>query len=120
MTDAKSSIPTAPDAEQLRLLRELGDDLAHGRIEEIVETGRNGELSAEDIRRLIDAYPGTISPIPAEAFACSEYYPTDTPDMASADLDLWYDGELSDLTLLADFVRKDGRWSIRIADIHVL
>lgn len=110
------------DAKQHELLRSLVNDLTGGNIGGILESGRNGRLTDGEIRAVLLDCPGTLTEIPSSKFDAVSYFPrTGNEDSkGSAEINLWMDGEESDLTLLVDFERVDGEWTIAIDDIHVL
>lgn len=108
--------------EQLKALKSLISDLVSGNFDSIQKNGRNGRLSLSEIKTALAEYPGTLSIMPDNAFQRASYYPRNNHEdsLGSADVNLWFDGERSDLTLLVDFTKQDGIWHIAIDDIHVL
>ena len=108
--------------EQLSLLKALVADLVSANFEFIFSGGRNGRLSLPEIKNALSEYPGVITPMPEEAFNRVYYYPRINHEetQGSAEIDLWFDGENSDLTLSVDYALHDGKWHISIDDIHVL
>ncbi len=108
--------------EQLSILKALVGDLVSANFEAILSDGRNGRLSLQEIKTSLSEYPGVLTFTPEDAFNEVYYYPrTNHEDtLGSADINLWFDGEKSDLTLQVDYVRHDGKWHIAIDDIHVL
>lgn len=105
------------------LLKELVERLALNKIDLIMKSGQNGRLSEEEIKGAIDDYPGVIS-LPLEnSYSDMVVFDIDNayPNSRLGEFDLWFDGEVSDLTLSFE-VRQDkgGRMFIQIDDIHVL
>lgn len=105
------------------LLKELVERLAMNKVDLIMRDGQNGRLSEEEIKDAINGYPGMISLPPEDAYSNMVVFDGDSdyPNSRLGEFDLWFDGELSDLTLSFE-VRKDkgGRMYIQIDDIHVL
>lgn len=108
--------------EQLSALKVLVGDLVSANFEFVFSNGRNGRLSLTEIKNALNEYPGVLTPIPEDAFNRAYYYPrTHHEDtLGSTEINLWFDGEKSDLTLSVDYALKDGKWHISIDDIHVL
>lgn len=108
--------------EQLSALKALVGDLVSANFESIFSDGRNGRLSLSEIQNAVNEYPGVLTPMPEDAFNRVYYYPrTNHEDtLGSAEINLWFDGEKSDLTLLVDYAFQDGKWHVSIDDIHVL
>lgn len=82
-----------------------------------------GRLTKEEVERAISDYPGRISKPPAESYQDIVIY--DVYDEASearkVEFDLWYEGEVSDLTLSLDvYTGDEGRLKVEIEDIHIL
>jgi hypothetical protein len=105
------------------LLKELVERLAQNKIDLIMKSGQNGRLSEEEIKGAIDSYPGVISLPHENSYSDMVVFEVDSayPDSRLGEFDLWFDGEVSDLTLSFEVQQdKDGRMSIQIDDIHVL
>lgn len=105
------------------LLKELVGRLALNKIDLIMKDGQNGRLSEEEIKDVIDGYPGMISLPPENAYSDMVVFDVNNayPNSRMGEFDLWFDSEESDLTLSFE-VRKDegGCMFIQIDDIHVL
>lgn len=105
------------------LLKNLVALLVNSNFDEIVARNENGRLSKVEIETALKDYPGTISLPPESSYesACVYDVYDEKTEARQVEFDLWYDGEVSDLTLSAD-VRKDesGKFVITIDDIHVL
>lgn len=105
------------------LLKSLVALLASSRFAEIVARNENGRLSQAEIETAIKDYPGAITLPPESAYESTCVYDVydERAEARKIEFDLWYDDEVSDLTLSAD-VRKNesGELVISIDDIHVL
>jgi hypothetical protein len=108
--------------EQLSALKALVGDLVSANFESIFSDERNGRLSLSEIQNAVSEYPGVLTPMPEGAFNRVHYYPrTNHEDtLGIAEINLWFNGEKSDLTLSVDYVLQDGKWHVSINDIHVL
>ena len=81
-------------------------------------------VSEQDIRRVLGEYGGSVTTIPDEAFHSNAYYVIPYRDGTGyhIDLDLWIDGDRSDLTLQVE-VNMDENQKIcgyRIFDLLVM
>ena len=110
------------DEEQKGLLADLVSKLVREDFESILSTQSNGRLSVGQIKMALDDYPGKPSLPPKDFTEKAEYYPRTGKESeeGSAEVNLWFDGEESDLTLLVDFNKNSGDWIVVIDDIHVL
>jgi hypothetical protein len=106
-----------------QLLQNLVYLLVNSKFAEIEARQENGRLSAGDIKKTLEDYPGAISFPPDSAYDSAYIYDVydQTTEARKIEFDLWYDNTVSDLTLSAD-VHKDatGKFKISIDDIHVL
>lgn len=100
----------------------LVNDLVADRIDSNVQDGRAGQYSAEEIRHMLDSYPGRLTLPPS-----SDYVPPDMlrfgnqePVQYLVHFDLWYDDCRSDLTLLCLATVDANQVHLRIDDIHVM
>lgn len=109
--------------EVVSLVKKLVESLVANDIDGLVRRGENGRLSKEEIVNTLQDYPGEISLPPDEAYSNAvEYAIYDKKlEARKVEFDLWFDGDVSDLTLSVD-VRKGGfgNFVISIDDIHVL
>ncbi|ODC02567.1 hypothetical protein BFW38_02400 [Terasakiispira papahanaumokuakeensis] len=105
------------------LLKNLVLLIVGSRYAEIVNRGENGRLSASEMEDAINDYPGVITIPPDTAYDTAYVYDIydNNTEARKIEFDLWYDDEVSDLTLSVD-VHKDekGDFVITIDDIHVL
>ena len=81
-------------------------------------------VSEEDIKRVLKEYGGCISTIPNEAFQTNAFhiYKYNDNSGLKIDIDLWIEGERSDLTLQIE-VKMDSNNNIdsyRIMDVLVM
>jgi len=109
--------------EIVSVLKRLVERLVANDIDGLVRQGENGRLSMEEIVNTLQDYPGKISLPPDEAYSNAvEYAIYDKKlEARKVEFDLWFDGDVSDLTLSADVRRGDfGNLVISIDDIHVL
>jgi hypothetical protein len=108
--------------EQISVLKALVADLVSANFESIFSDGRNGRLSLSEIKNALSEHPGILTPMPEVAFNQVYYYPRINHEdtLGSAEINLWCDGENSDLTLSVEYALRGGKWHISIDDIHVL
>lgn len=105
------------------LLKSLVALLVNSKFSEIVDQNENGRLSLTDIETALKDYPGTITLPPESAYdaACVYDMYDEKTEARQIEFDLWYDDEVSDLTLSVDVRKNDsGEFVISIDDIHVL
>lgn len=105
------------------LLKNLVTLLAHSQFTEIVARNENGRLSRIEIETALKNYPGVMTLPPEQAYESVFVY--DVYDVKTEarkiEFDLWFDDEVSDLTLSADIRKNEvGIFVIIIDDIHVL
>src|SRR5690554_6154383 len=95
--------------EVVSLVKKLVESLVANDIDGLVRRGENGRLSKEEIVNTLQDYPGEISLPPDEAYSNAvEYAIYDKKlEARKVEFDLWFDGDVSDLTLSVD-VRKGG------------
>lgn len=108
----------------INALKELVNNLVKGNYPKLIQSGMIGRLSEDEVRTAIIEYGGTLTLPPDEAYESNALRIrklTNYPEYAIA-LDLWIDGEQSDLSLTANvFVNDDGNVEkIEMDDIHVL
>lgn len=108
--------------EQLSVLKALVSDLVSANFESLALDGRNGRLSLTEIKEALSDYPGKLTQMPDNAFDRVHYYPRINHEntLGSAEIELWFDGEISDLTLSVEYALRGRKWHISINDIHVL
>lgn len=108
--------------KQLLALKALVTDLVSANFDSIVSDGRNGRLSLTEIKNALNDYPGILTPMPNGAFDRVHYYPRINHEdtLGLAEIELWFDGEISDLTLSVEYTLRGEKWHISIHDIHVL
>lgn len=107
----------------IQVTKNLVTLLVNSRFGEVVNREENGRLSSEDIKNALDDYPGTITIPPDSAYQKMYIYDVydEKSEARKIEIDLWYDGNVSDLTLSADVSKGiDGKYKISIDDIHVL
>lgn len=108
-------------AELVRLV----EDLVQGRLSDLDRDGRIGRLTAADLERDLEEYPGRgrlTMPTP-EAFAVLDLVEINGSHGTkfALDFDLWADGELSDLTLSCSVaVLESGAVRLAMDGVHVL
>jgi hypothetical protein len=105
------------------LIRDLVADLAAGRYQALVADGRIGRVSIDDLQRVIDDYPATLTPLPEEALDVGGHAfviaNSDPPEWA-VDQALWTVEEgRSDLELRADIRWRNGEYRVELSDVLV-
>jgi len=112
----------AIDRELRERIAKLVEDLAAGRLRLLVDDGRAGRLSEDELRRAVEDYGRTLVPLPEEAWGLIEIYEqTENPDVSSLDVPLWTIEEgQSDLTLSISVTKSESGISIAVDDLHVL
>jgi hypothetical protein len=109
--------------EILTVLKELIHYLCRGETSTIIINKMNGRLSENEIIQAIADYPGTITLPPDDSYLNAYVYDVYDPltSARKVEFDLWYDNNISDLTLSADVHKNEnGEYQITIEDIHVL
>ena len=106
------------------LCKQIVTCLEKGNYNSLREHNALSRVSEEDIKRVLKEYGGCISTIPNEAFQTSAFriYRYHDNSGLKIDLDLWVNGERSDLTLQIE-VKTDGNNNIdnyRIMDVLVM
>jgi hypothetical protein len=104
-------------------LSRLVADLVHGRLAQLEKDGRIGRLTAADVVRGLEEYPGKLT-VPAPG----AYTELDIIEIKGShgkkfalDFALWVDGEPSDLTLSCGVTVLDsGDLKLEMDDVHVL
>ncbi len=108
----------------LSAIRALVADLARGRYREIEADGRAGRLTASDLRAAILRHGERLAPLPEDAVALIEVYPSESDaTRLSLDVALWtVDETPSDLTLSLVATRHEGSapFRLEVTDLHVL
>ncbi|ABC29088.1 hypothetical protein HCH_02262 [Hahella chejuensis KCTC 2396] len=105
------------------LLESLVMLLVNSKFSEIVARNENGRLSQSEIEAALSDYPGVISLPPESTYSSAYIYDIydDVTEARRIEFDLWYDGEVSDLTLSAEIKKNSsGKLVITIDDIHIL
>lgn len=108
-------------AELVRLV----EDLVQGRLSDLDRDGRIGRLTAAELERDLEEYPGRgrlTMPAP-EAFAVLDLVEINGSKgrKFALDLDLWANGERSDLTLSCSVAVLDsGVVKLALTGVHVL
>lgn len=105
------------------LIKNLVELLVNSKFAEIVTRNENGRLSEDEIKVAINDYPGSITLPPDSAYdtVCVYDVYDESTEARKVEFDLWYDEEISDLTLSADIHKSEsGEFVITIDDIHVL
>lgn len=85
----------------------------------VVENDDVKRLSADEVKLAIEEYPGEITMPPDSAFEKMDIYGK-TDSWKSVDMDLWYNGSRSDLTLSVRIFEKEGSVRYSVEDIHIL
>jgi hypothetical protein len=103
-------------------IERLVDALIAGRYDALVEDGRAGRLSADELRTAIAEYGRTLVPLPNDAWhLVEEHSQVGEPDALAMDIALWTMEEgRSDLTLSLTAHRRADAWGLAIDDLHVL
>ena len=104
-------------------VKKLVSLLVSGEIQEITRRGMNGRLTANEIATAISEYPGVLSNPPDEAYDEIQLYDVydEVTGSRKAEFELWYDDDVSDLTLSMDIRGdQDNTYRVSIDDIHVL
>lgn len=103
----------------LKSLNKIVINIVNGSYDRIVEGGQNGTLTERELREAIQQYPGK----PYMKFATMDdlniiHYES-SESSGVVEYELWYDGEMSDLTLGCEFdLNRDP--IVIIENIHVL
>ncbi len=112
-----------PDSRQVReLVKCLVRDLVDRAFDRIVDDGRIGRLTQHELELASDEYPGTLTFPPDEVFQTILMYDVFDRDTNArkVELDLWFDGERSDLVLSLDVrVGSAGVLEVTIDDVRV-
>ncbi len=106
--------------EILALLKPLVEDLVNGKLDLIVETGRNGPYTVEELKEQLDDYGGILTASPKTDYKNLDLYEIDDEPEWMLEYELWVDGEKSDLTLTCTVRLTEQEKSIAIDSIHVL
>ncbi|TAA72667.1 DUF7668 domain-containing protein [Planococcus salinarum] len=106
--------------EILALLISLVKDLVNGKLKLIVETGRSGPYTVEELKEQLVDYGGTLTASPETDYKNLDLYEIDDKPEWMLEYELWVDGEKSDLTLTCTVRLTEKEKSIAIDSIHVL
>ena len=104
-------------------LQRLVGDLVYGRFESMTVDGRNGRLTADEIRTAIGQYPGQITMPPSEAFERLDMRQVRTAAAPTyyIHFDLWLNGVSNDLTLsCAAVLEHEPHVALMIENLHVM
>jgi hypothetical protein len=100
---------------------ELVDDLVAARFQALVDDGRAGRLTAEELERATKSYGRTLVALPDEAWDLADVYRSPDGHVRSLDLPVWTLEEgRSDLTLSLSVQRTAEKLRVAIDDLHVL
>lgn len=105
------------------ILKKLVFDLVNGHYQKIFEDGRNGELTEEEIKRVISEYGGKLTNPPDDAYYSKalNIIEINENEKYHIEFDFWIDNERSDLSLICNVIfENDKVKQIIIKDIHVL
>jgi hypothetical protein len=89
----------------------------------IEKNGFLGRLTKEEVETAISEYPGKISMPPDDAYQDIVVYDIydKNNEARKVEFDLWYDGEVSDLTLSLNISKGErDELTVEIDDIHIL
>jgi len=112
---------TLPEAFRAPI-RRLATDLARGDLGRLVEDGRCGVMTEDQMRHAIKSYGRTLASLPDEAFDRAQVRPLEDEEKAwEVILPLWTveEGE-SDLSLVASVMMMEGNVWVELYDLHVL
>lgn len=102
-------------------LRCLVRDLAAGRYDDIVATGRGGRLTAAELKQAVTRYHVHLADLPDQAFELAHVYQIGGQPVYAVDLPLWTVEEgQSDLTLQVTVTFTTDRAVVSIDDLHVM
>lgn len=104
----------------LSLLQECVEMLVDRKFAAIESAGMSGRLTTEEIQGALDDYPGTLTLPLTESYQGAHVYELCPEGWRNVEFELWYDGEVSDLTLSARVREGTAGQQIQIQDIHVL
>lgn len=105
------------------ILKKLVCDLVNDNYQMIIDDGRNGELTEEEIKRAISEYGGKLTNPPDDAYYSRALNIIEIKENEKyhIEFDLWIDNERSDLSLICNVIFENGKVKhIIIKDIHVL
>jgi hypothetical protein len=103
-------------------IRRLAAELARGDLKGLVEDGRCGVMTEEQMRQPIRSYGRTLTSLPEEALDRAQVRPLEDEQEAwEVALPLWTveEGE-SDLSLIASVRMIEGDVWVELYDLHVL
>lgn len=108
----------------MQLCRKIAAYIQEGDYASLARDNALCRVSEQDIRRVLGEYGGSVTTIPDEAFHGNAYYVIPYKDGTGyrVDLDLWIDGDRSDLTLQVE-INVDENQKIcgyRIFDLLVM
>jgi hypothetical protein len=96
-------------------------DISNNKFIEIEESGENGRLTIDDLKRVIKEYGCTIIPLPNNAFEYAESYYIEKENRLDVYIPFWTKEEnRSDLTLSISCSLKNGKAFVEINDLRVL
>jgi hypothetical protein len=101
-------------------LQNLLSLLVNGEYSEVYRLDVEKRLSAEEIAESIELWDGKLTMVPEAVLANAEVYETDFENEYYVDVDLWFDNEVSDLTLSCLIHKQEGEAQFSIQNIHVL
>lgn len=106
------------------LCKSIVKNLVQFNFDELEKCHALGRVSSDDIIRVIKEYGGTLTDIPDEEYQTDtiEIYKYRDNSGCKVDIDLWFDGKRSDLTLQLDIKTNAGGevQSFIISDILVM
>lgn len=97
--------------------------LVEGKFSEVVRLSKNGQLTEMEIALALSDYPGELTAPPERAFENVVVYEAcdDCPEVRSAEFELWYDNQESDLSLCFQLRElQGGGYDLKLDDIRVL
>jgi hypothetical protein len=100
-------------------LQPLIDDLAEGRLDDIMAKGENGGLTKDELIGALRDYPGQISKQTVDPLRADIYEYVGQARRGGVEYDLVVDGVLSDLTLSCEY-DLDRKPLLTIESLHVL
>ena len=100
----------------------LVEDLVGKRYADLEADGRSGDVTAEELQRVVEEYGRTLVAVPPEAFKLADVFEVTGEEGGWAiDLPLWTEEEgRSDLTLSLSAQLQGEDVRIEIDDLHVL
>lgn len=77
-------------------------------------------LSAEEIQKAVEDYTGKLTLPPPNIIKEVYIYETEDHNEVYVDIELWYEGEESDVTLSMSIINKNNEYDFSIENIHIL